>query len=259
MAGAIRAGRPFSAASRRRSKCSPSTCLSERRTSPLPLDSPDEPSWSDATGRSVRPWVTLTPTFRFRTRTTGSASKGRCILHPGDRTIAMRKLLLLGLALLPAHVGAQDKAGRIMLEAGLGGGCGEACPGHYVGIKGRVAGAGVSVRHGRDLPMRRFRGLRSPSAFSHGVGWKTHQREDGPPSQAEGRRPTALFGGSDTARPRATIAYPGCRCHPLGPASGSSSVPVLVLGARAAWTPVLPAGPAPPSSPPGLKARRRRS
>ena len=52
----------------------------------------------------------------------------------------MRKLLLLGLALLPAHVGAQDKAGRIMLEAGLGGGCGEACPGHYVGIKGRVAG-----------------------------------------------------------------------------------------------------------------------
>ena len=51
----IRAGRPFSAASRRRSKRSPSTRLSERRASPSPRDSPDEPLWSDATGRSIRP------------------------------------------------------------------------------------------------------------------------------------------------------------------------------------------------------------
>lgn len=52
----------------------------------------------------------------------------------------MRKLLLLGLALLPVQVEAQEKAGRMMLEAGVGGGSGDACPGRYVGIKGRVAG-----------------------------------------------------------------------------------------------------------------------
>ena len=52
----------------------------------------------------------------------------------------MRKLLLLGLALLPAQAEAQEKAGRTMLEAGLVGGSGDACPGRYVGIKGRVAG-----------------------------------------------------------------------------------------------------------------------
>ena len=51
-----------------------------------------------------RPLLTLTPTFRFRTRTTGSASTGRCIRTAGDRTIAVRKLLLLRLALLPAQV-----------------------------------------------------------------------------------------------------------------------------------------------------------
>ena len=37
----------------------------------------------------------------------------------GDPPIAMRKLLLLGLALLPAQVVAQEKPGRMMLEAGL--------------------------------------------------------------------------------------------------------------------------------------------
>ncbi|MCZ0935356.1 MAG: hypothetical protein OXJ54_09265 [Gemmatimonadetes bacterium] len=52
----------------------------------------------------------------------------------------MRKLLLLGLALLPAQVEAQEKPGRMMLEAGLVGGSGDACPGRYVGIKGRLAG-----------------------------------------------------------------------------------------------------------------------
>lgn len=44
----IRAGRPFSAASRRRSKRSPSTRLSERRASPSPRDSPEEPSRSNS-------------------------------------------------------------------------------------------------------------------------------------------------------------------------------------------------------------------
>ena len=53
----------------------------------------------------------------------------------------MRKLLLLGLALLPAQVEAQERPGRMMmLEAGLVGGSGDACPGRYVGIKGRIAG-----------------------------------------------------------------------------------------------------------------------
>ncbi len=52
----------------------------------------------------------------------------------------MRKLLLLGLALLPTQVEAQEKPDRTMLEAGLVGGSGDACPGRYVGIKGRVAG-----------------------------------------------------------------------------------------------------------------------
>ena len=83
----------------------------------------------------------------------------------------MRKLLLLGLALLPAQVEAQERTGRMMLEAGLVGGSG-ACLGRYVGIKGRLAGPvslygmvetyrcadvagsanriGMSVRLGRD-------------------------------------------------------------------------------------------------------------
>ena len=52
----------------------------------------------------------------------------------------MRTLLLLALALLPAQVEAQERPGRMMLEAGLVGGSGDACPGRYVGIKGRLAG-----------------------------------------------------------------------------------------------------------------------
>ena len=67
---------------------------------------------------------------------------------------------------------AQEKPGPLMLEAGIDGGNSIACPGHYVGIEGRVAGPvsvygnvdnyrcpdladtttrfGVSVRLGRD-------------------------------------------------------------------------------------------------------------
>ena len=66
----------------------------------------------------------------------------------------MRKLLLLGLALLPAQVEGQEKPGRTTLEAGLVGGSDDACSGRYVGIKGRVAGPVSPVRHGRDLPAR---------------------------------------------------------------------------------------------------------
>ena len=52
----------------------------------------------------------------------------------------MRKLLLVCLAALPSQVQAQETPGRMMLEAGIVGGNSAACPGHYVGISGRVAG-----------------------------------------------------------------------------------------------------------------------
>ena len=51
----------------------PPVCRSGGRH-PSPRHSPDEPLWSDATGRPLRPCFTLTPTFRFPTRTVGSAS-----------------------------------------------------------------------------------------------------------------------------------------------------------------------------------------
>ena len=46
----------------------------------------------------------------------------------------------MGLALLPAQVEAQERPGRMMLEAGFVGGTGDACLERYVGIKGRVTG-----------------------------------------------------------------------------------------------------------------------
>ena len=52
----------------------------------------------------------------------------------------MRKLLFVCLAALPSHVHAQDAQGRLMLEAGIVGGNSVACPAHYVGINGQVAG-----------------------------------------------------------------------------------------------------------------------
>ena len=52
----------------------------------------------------------------------------------------MRKLLLVCLAALPVQVQAQEAPGRVMLEAGIVGGNSAACPGHYVGIDGRLAG-----------------------------------------------------------------------------------------------------------------------
>ncbi len=51
----------------------------------------------------------------------------------------MRKLLLLGLVLLPAQAEGQEKPGRTMFEIGLAGDTRQ-CPGHYVGINVRVAG-----------------------------------------------------------------------------------------------------------------------
>ena len=51
-----------------------------------------------------------------------------------------RTLLLTGLLALPAGAAAQPAPERFLLEAGLVGGNAPACPGHYVGVEGRVAG-----------------------------------------------------------------------------------------------------------------------
>ena len=48
------------------------------------------------------------------------------------------KLFLACLLGLPAQAQAQEKAAPIMLEAGIVGGNSIACPGHYMGIEGRV-------------------------------------------------------------------------------------------------------------------------
>ncbi len=95
----------------------------------------------------------------------------------------MMKLLLSGLVLVPAQVEAQEKAGRMMLEAGLVGGSGDACPARYVGIKGRIAGpvslygmvetyrrsdfAGSGNPHRNVRPARAGALVRSPGAAAH--------------------------------------------------------------------------------------------
>ena len=59
----------------------------------------------------------------------------------------MRTLLVACLASLPLQVQAQDTdeaqgvPSRFVVEAGIVGGNSVACPGHYVGISGRVAGS----------------------------------------------------------------------------------------------------------------------
>ena len=54
----------------------------------------------------------------------------------------MRKFLLACLALLPLQMQAQAREvpDRFVLEAGIVGGSGSGCPGHYVAVNGRVAG-----------------------------------------------------------------------------------------------------------------------
>jgi len=48
--------------------------------------------------------------------------------------------VLTCLVLLPMQVQAQDSSDRFMLEAGIVGGNSIACPGHFAGLSGRVAG-----------------------------------------------------------------------------------------------------------------------
>lgn len=64
----------------------------------------------------------------------------RNVFNRIDGMIYLRKLLLVCLVMLPLQVQAQDSPGRVMLEGGIVGGKSPACPGHYVGINGRVAG-----------------------------------------------------------------------------------------------------------------------
>ncbi len=54
----------------------------------------------------------------------------------------MRKLLLacLAVVVLPEQAQAQEAPDRFLLGAGIVGGNSVACPGHYVGISGRLAG-----------------------------------------------------------------------------------------------------------------------
>ena len=52
----------------------------------------------------------------------------------------MRSAWIVLLVLLPFGLHAEQRADRLMLEAGIVGGNSGACPGHYVGINGRVAG-----------------------------------------------------------------------------------------------------------------------
>ena len=56
----------------------------------------------------------------------------------------MRMVWIVCVVLLPLGLHAEQNADRLMLEAGAVGGNSAACPGHYVGINGRVAGP-VSV------------------------------------------------------------------------------------------------------------------
>ena len=52
----------------------------------------------------------------------------------------LRKLALACLLALPTQARAQEAPGRMLLEAGIVGGNSIACPGHYLGVEGRVAG-----------------------------------------------------------------------------------------------------------------------
>jgi len=52
----------------------------------------------------------------------------------------MRRVWIVFLLLLPFGLHAEETTDRMMLEAGIVGGNSAACPGHYVGINGWLAG-----------------------------------------------------------------------------------------------------------------------
>lgn len=63
-----------------------------------------------------------------------------CVAINRSVAVTSRSLLLLCLLAPPVLAEAQEIPGPLMLEAGISGGNSIACPGHYVGIEGRVAG-----------------------------------------------------------------------------------------------------------------------
>ena len=125
-------------------------------------------------------------------------STDRCIL---DRGIGHRdeEAVAVGLALPPAQVEAQEKAGRMMLEAGFVGGSGDACQGRYVGFKGRIDGPMSPVRHGSG------RTAAPISRTSHGEAREGARRHGRSPS---GARPS---GRTRSARRRRRADGPGRR------------------------------------------------
>ena len=58
----------------------------------------------------------------------------------GAEVVKLRNLVLACLLVSPSPVHAQEGPGRMLLEAGIVGGNSITCPGHYMGIEGRVAG-----------------------------------------------------------------------------------------------------------------------
>ena len=52
----------------------------------------------------------------------------------------LRILFIVSVLFVPSQLLAQESPDRFMLEAGLVGGSGDACPGHYIRVTGQVVG-----------------------------------------------------------------------------------------------------------------------
>ncbi|MCY3613909.1 MAG: hypothetical protein OXH03_02310 [Bacteroidetes bacterium] len=52
----------------------------------------------------------------------------------------LRILFVVSILVVPSQLIAQESPDRFMLEAGLVGGSGDACPGHYIRVTGQVVG-----------------------------------------------------------------------------------------------------------------------
>ena len=100
------------------------------------------------------------------------------------------KAVMLGCLLLATPAWAQEGPARMMLEAGIDSGNSVACPGHYVGIQGRVAGpvsgygnadnyrcldvAGKTTRAGISVGLGRAQWLVRP-AVREGLAYDGHE------------------------------------------------------------------------------------
>ena len=54
--------------------------------------------------------------------------------------IMLRTLFIVSILVVPSPLLAQESPDRFMLEAGLVGGSGDACPGHYIRVSGQITG-----------------------------------------------------------------------------------------------------------------------